>query len=41
VGRCVADQIMGLATPELVGLSPERMNDFSREQVDAFVNVAL
>jgi sarcosine oxidase, subunit beta len=41
VGRCVADQIAGLAIPELAGLSPDRMNDFSHEQVDAFKNAAL
>ncbi len=41
VGRCVADQIVGHATPELAGLSPARMASFSPEQINAFVSAAL
>ncbi len=32
VGRAVADQLTGHATPELAGLSPERIADFSEEK---------
>jgi sarcosine oxidase subunit beta len=38
VGRAVADQINGQATPELEGLSPSRMTGFDSDQVEAFIN---
>jgi glycine/D-amino acid oxidase-like deaminating enzyme len=41
VGRCVADQIAGLAVPELAGLSPARIASFSHEHIEAFVNAPL
>ncbi len=37
VGRCVADQIMGLPTPELDGLRPDRIATFPSAQVAAFL----
>ncbi len=40
VGRCVADQLAGQATPELAGLSPARMRNFDPAQVDAFITEA-
>jgi sarcosine oxidase subunit beta len=36
VGRAVADQLAGHATPELDGLSPARISAFSQEDIAAF-----
>ncbi|HVU67839.1 MAG TPA: FAD-binding oxidoreductase [Ktedonobacteraceae bacterium] len=36
VGRAVADQLAGHATPELDGLSPARIATFSQEDLEAF-----
>lgn len=36
VGRAVADQLTGHRVPELDGLSPARIANFSREQINAF-----
>jgi sarcosine oxidase, subunit beta len=37
VGRCVADQIVGLPTPELDGLKPDRIATFAPAQLEAFL----
>jgi len=37
VGRCVADQIVGLSAPELDGLKPDRIATFAPSQVEAFL----
>ena len=37
VGRCVADQIAGRPTPELVGLDPSRIATFDAAKVAEFV----
>ncbi len=36
VGRCIADQINGLPTPELDGLGPSRIATFTQESIEAF-----
>lgn len=41
IGRTVADQLTGQATPELDGLSPARITGFSTEQIEAFQNNTL
>jgi sarcosine oxidase, subunit beta len=38
VGRCVADQLAGHATPELAGLDPSRMERFDPAAVEQFMN---
>lgn len=38
VGRCVADQINGLQTPELDALHPSRISSFTPESVEAFIS---
>jgi glycine/D-amino acid oxidase-like deaminating enzyme len=38
VGRCIADQINGLPTPELDALNPSRVATFSPEAIDAFLS---
>lgn len=38
IGRCVADQINGLSTPELEELNPTRILTFSPESIAAFIN---
>ena len=38
VGRCVADQITGLPTPELDGLHPSRISTFPHESIEAFTS---
>ncbi len=40
VGRALADLIAGHLTPELDGLSPDRMANFSAEQVEVFVHLS-
>jgi sarcosine oxidase subunit beta len=37
VGRALADQLAGKATPELAGLSPARIAQWSEEQIEAFM----
>lgn len=37
IGRCVADQINGLPTPELKELNPTRIATFSPESIEAFI----
>src|SRR6266571_4443205 len=37
IGRCVADQINGLSTPELEELNPSRIATFSSESIEAFI----
>lgn len=37
VGRCVADQIMGLPAPELDDLKPDRIATFTSAQIEAFL----
>jgi sarcosine oxidase subunit beta len=37
VGRCVADQIHGLSTPELDALHPSRIVTFAPEAIEAFI----
>jgi sarcosine oxidase subunit beta len=37
VGRALADQLAGKATPELDGLSPARISRWTAEQIEAFV----
>jgi sarcosine oxidase subunit beta len=37
IGRCVADQINGLPTPELDALHPSRIETFSPESINAFI----
>jgi sarcosine oxidase subunit beta len=37
IGRSVADQIVGLPTPGLNGLKPDRIATFAPSQVDAFL----
>jgi len=38
VGRCVADQINGLPTPELDELHPSRIATFTTESIEAFIS---
>jgi sarcosine oxidase subunit beta len=38
IGRCVADQINDLSTPELEALNPTRILTFSPESIEAFLN---
>jgi sarcosine oxidase subunit beta len=38
IGRCIADQMNGLTTPELNELHPSRIANFSPESIDAFIN---
>jgi sarcosine oxidase, subunit beta len=38
IGRCIADQMNGLPTPELDALHPSRIANFSPESIDAFIN---
>ena len=38
IGRCVADQINGLSTPELEELNATRILTFSPESIAAFIN---
>ena len=38
VGRCLADQLAGLPTPELAGLDPSRIAAFDPVAVDQFIN---
>jgi sarcosine oxidase, subunit beta len=38
IGRCVADQINGLSTPELEALNPTRIATFSSESIEAFIS---
>jgi len=38
VGRAIADQLAGLSTPELDGLSPDRIATFQADQVEAFIH---
>ena len=40
VGRCVADQINGLQTPELEELHPSRIAAFTSESIEAFISEA-
>jgi sarcosine oxidase, subunit beta len=40
VGRCVADQIIGLPTPELDELNPSRIATFTPETIEAFTSEA-
>jgi glycine/D-amino acid oxidase-like deaminating enzyme len=40
VGRCVADQINGLPTPELDELNPSRIASFPPESIEAFISEA-
>ncbi|HEY6287024.1 MAG TPA: FAD-dependent oxidoreductase [Ktedonobacteraceae bacterium] len=40
VGRCVADQINGLSTPELDALNPSRIATFTSESIEAFISEA-
>lgn len=40
VGRAIADLIAGHPTPELAGLSPDRIASFSAEQVEAFFHLS-
>ena len=40
IGRCVADQINGLSTPELDELNPTRIATFSSESIEAFISQA-
>ncbi len=37
IGRCVADQINGLSTPELDKLNPSRIATFTPESIEAFI----
>jgi len=37
IGRCVADQIYGLSTPESEELNPSRIATFSPESIEAFI----
>jgi sarcosine oxidase, subunit beta len=37
IGRCIADQIVGLPTPELDGLKPDRLATFTPAQLEAFI----
>jgi sarcosine oxidase subunit beta len=37
VGQSVAHHIVGQATPELDGLRPDRISNFSAEQVNTFI----
>jgi sarcosine oxidase subunit beta len=37
IGRCVADQINGLSTPESEELNPSRIATFSPESIEAFI----
>ncbi len=37
VGRCIADQITGLPTPELDELYPSRIANFTHESIEAFL----
>ena len=37
IGRCIADQINGLSTPELEELNPSRIATFSSESIEAFI----
>jgi glycine/D-amino acid oxidase-like deaminating enzyme len=41
IGHCVADQINGLLTPELVELNPTRIAEFSSESIEAFISEAM
>ncbi len=41
VGRAVADQLTGHATPELDGLSPARIAGFSQQHINAFQNKSV
>jgi sarcosine oxidase subunit beta len=38
IGKCIADQMNGLPTPELDALHPSRIANFSPESIDAFIN---
>jgi sarcosine oxidase subunit beta len=38
VGRCIADQINGLPTPELDELHPSRIATFTTESIEAFIS---
>ena len=40
VGRCVADQINGMPTPELDELHPSRISTFTTESIEAFISEA-
>jgi glycine/D-amino acid oxidase-like deaminating enzyme len=40
VGRVIADLIAGRPVPELDGLSPARIANFSAKQVEAFVHLS-
>jgi sarcosine oxidase, subunit beta len=40
IGRCVADQINGLSTPELEAFNPTRIATFSPESIEAFITEA-
>jgi sarcosine oxidase subunit beta len=40
VGRCIADQINGLPTPELDELHPSRIATFTTESIEAFISEA-
>jgi sarcosine oxidase, subunit beta len=40
IGRCVADQINGLSTPELDALNPSRIATFTPESIEAFISEA-
>ena len=39
IGRCVADQLNGMPTPELDGLHPSRIAMFTHESIEAFLTV--
>jgi sarcosine oxidase subunit beta len=41
IGRCVADQINGLSTPELEDLNPTRIAAFSSESIEAFISETI
>jgi sarcosine oxidase subunit beta len=41
IGRCVADQINGLSTPELEDLNPTRIAAFSSEAIEAFISETI
>ena len=38
IGRCIADQIAGLPTPELNGLDHSRIATFTHESIDTFIS---
>ncbi len=40
VGRCIADQMNGLPTPELDALAPARIASFTSESIEAFISEA-